>query len=429
MGWQTDNQTTDLLGNFSWSIVSIATAVLILTASMGAALPGLKVAGYHLFWFRLYLPIYAAFFVWYLWQTNNTLLRPRTIQLFAAFSAFAMLSVVWAEDLRAALRGGFFLLSSIFVGGAVYSTSKTDKVLSRYLAVVFALTGLAIFMSFWEIFTGQHLASSRLNTVELNRLRFGVDMATAWFYNRNNLAFYLATTAPLLAAYSLDSRQVLRRWGSALAVVLSVVVIWAVGSTASVLMSIVTLPAVLGLYLVRPRLRNWTLPEYSRLLTVVGVLTIAGVSLTALIVFQNPFNRVHNYSIWARWQIAVVGIQIMVESAGVGVGIGNFVPAASTFEMPTNGVLASHNWLIYLVGEFGIIGTTLFLAGYSKLLFDVFARYLEDGHWYLLGFCAALLGVPLGALSPATALHTPTFWLCVGLSAGAVYQVNNNRGS
>lgn len=153
----------------------------------------------------------------------------------------------------------------------------------------------------------------------------------------------------------------------------------------------------------------------------------AAISLVAIATLSNPFGGGQGDPLWKRWQLAEAGLEIFVQSNGVGVGVGNFPTAVEPLPIETSGTLASHNWLLYLFGEFGIIGASLFLAAYARLLYDLFEQAVSIGSALQIGVFATLVALPVGALSPSNAIHTHTLWLFIGLAATVAYLYRSDR--
>ena len=135
----------------------------------------------------------------------------------------------------------------------------------------------------------------------------------------------------------------------------------------------------------------------------------------------NPID-IYGSSFWDRWQLGLAAMELFFETNGLGVGIGAFPAAMETTSVNTTGTLAPHNWLFYTLGAFGIVGTTLFLAAFSRLLYDLLVAYLNTGSVLQLGLLGTLLPLPLSAIGPSNAMHTYVFWLFLALAAVAAYR-------
>ena len=406
-------------------LVVIATISLFTSAILGPILPGISIGRYNVFIFRLYFPLYVVGSGWVLFREGRWVSLPRSIQLFAAFGVYAALSLLWATaGITLAVRGLFLLLSSMFVGGTVLWTTRDKHTLSVYLLVVFVLVAAGEIISLWEIFTGGHLATSRLLEPGHRLLEgtyFGVDVATAWFYNRNDIAFFLVLALGPLFAYTISPRRRrLFRGFTLSSVVISLAIFFANGAWSALLAAVLTVVVVSTLTAVHPRLQPMSFPRWGRT-AVTGVMLLAAViSFTTVVLVSNPFAGVYE-SFSLRWQVGVAATQLFIDSHGLGVGVGSFPTAVQALPLSTNGTLAPHHWLFYLFGAFGVVGTVLFLTAYARLLYDLFERTVVAGGPIRIGLFGTLLALPISALGSSNAVNTPSFWLFVGLAAAAAY--------
>lgn len=413
-------------------VVAVATALLFTTAVLGSFLPGPRVGPYHIFAFRLYLPFYAIGIGWYLWRTRWTPGHiPLSLTLFVGFSGWVVLSLVWAVGPNFGVSWVFFVFAGIFVGAAVFITADTERTMWWYLLAIFALIVFGEIVSIWEIFVGGHLHSSRLAGSSANNVRFGVDMASAWFGNRNNWAFFLALAAGPIFAIGYQSRlNWIWRLLSLSAIGLAVVIMVAGESRTGLLSFIATVLAIPVLSAFRSRFqsRGWKLPKHGAWAVTAIVLLGAIVVVAIILLIPNPIDT-YGRSLWDRWQLCLAAMELFFETNGLGVGVGAFPGMMETTSIDTTGTLAPHNWLFYLLGGFGIVGTTLFLVAFAHLLYDLFSSYIETGNVIQLGLLAALLPLPLNAIGPSNALQTYVFWLFLALAAAAAYQIPSSQSS
>ena len=408
--------------NQSYTILTGATVVLLATAILGPILTGIRVASFHLFWFRLYLPIYVVYCAWFLWSNQIVSVEiPTAMWLFAGFVGYMALSAVWTIDTGETIRKLAIIGSLLFVGGAVFFTSFTEDTLSKYILVIFSLVALAELITVIEIFTGFHLHTSSLIPDPIDEVRVGVDVGSAWYFNRNNLSFFLALACGPLLAYSLDAKRWLVRILPLAGIAVALFTMWAGGAWSGIVTIFVAVLAVSVFYVLRSRVPLWK--STRRQLAIVTAFMFAATAISVIVIatIPNPFPV--NSSFWERWQLSLAAVEMFFNSNGVGVGVGSFLAAVDALPIDTNSKLAPHNWLLYMLGAFGVVGTVLFLAGYARLFYDLGVRTLNNGTTLQLGLFGALFAFPVGALGPSNALLTRTFWVFLGLAAAAAYQI------
>lgn len=397
---------------------------MIITAILGSFLTGIQVGSFHFFWFRLYLPFYVAIFGWFLWTNRRTFLPlPVAIWLLGGFGVYVVISVFWVVNADGVLFGLFALGSALFVAAAVFGTALNRRALVVYLVVIFGLVAVGEMIALWELVTESHLYTSRLLTEPFTTWHEPIHpMATAWFYNRNGFGFFLSLAAGPLFARVLRSDGGLGTRTLALCMFVgAVALLMNNGSRSALMMVAVALVSMVTLDLCRPRLRARMPSRLGRDVVTTGVFSAALLAVAVLAFVPNPFAGVP--SLGVRWQLAVEGVQLLIRSNGLGVGVNSFSAANKALSGAIHGKLSPHNWLINLLGEFGIIGTGLFLAAYARILYDVGAKYVTTNDWLHLGLFGTMVSFPIGALGPANTLYTHhSLWIFLGLAAAAAYR-------
>jgi hypothetical protein len=419
----TDGRISIGTNDRSYQILIAATTILIATAVLGKVLNGISVGPFHLFWFRLYLPLYAVALGWFLWTHRYIILPiPMAGWLLIGFGVYVAISTLWAANLNGLLFGLFALGSALFVTAAVYVTVRDRRTVVLYLLVIFGLVALGEIIALWEIATGAHLQTSRLLTGPFTMGREPRQQATAWFFNRNGFGFFLGLAAGPLLTLAWDSNRGLSARILALCgFVLAVGLIWQNGSRSALAMVVLACGGMGGLSALRPRLRARTPSRIDRRIVTACVFAVALLAVGALLFVPNPFAGV--LSLGVRWQLGIEGVQLLVRSKGLGVGVNSFSVANDALGGAIHGKLAPHNWLTALLGEFGVIGTGLFLAAYARILYDIGAEYVLTNDWLRLGLLGTMLSFPVGALGPANVLYThQSLWVFIGLAAGAAYR-------
>ena len=132
--------------------------------------------------------------------------------------------------------------------------------------------------------------------------------------------------------------------------------------------------------------------------------------------FDNPW-----LSTWIRWNLGSEAVRILFATRGLGAGIGSFTHVINP--AGPREILAPHNWLFYLLAEFGVVGTGLFLLGYSYTLYDLGSSYLRRQKVLKLASFGTLVALPIGALGPSNAVLMQSFWLFLGLGLAATYRI------
>lgn len=401
----------------------IATLILFTTAILGPLLIGVRTGSFHFFLFRLYLPFYAVVLGWFVWKKRNEIWPlPTAVLLFATFSAWALLSMLWTSVVN--VPWVFIVVSGLFVGAAAFFTGSDERTLMCYLLAIFVLVAVGEVIALWEIFFGGHLQTSNLAGAPQLDVRVGVAMASAWFYNRNDFSFFLVLAlGPLFAAVLKASAKWILRAIGFICIGIFILIVWVNVARSAQLAAVVSVGSVFTLMAIRPWLRSrWsTPPKHGATILSILIFSAATAFVVLIWLVPNPVETVGS-SLWIRWQLSAATLGLLAQTNGLGVGFGAFQAAIEASTVDTGGVLAPHNWLLYLLGTFGVVGTALFLAAYARLLWDLLLNAIESKGWVYVGLFGSLLALPIGALGPSNALHLGSFWLFIGLGAAAAYR-------
>lgn len=406
----------------------------MITAILGRFLTGPSIGSYHAFWFRLYLPVYAVGLGVFLWMNRHTIAGkegtipslPAAVWLFGAFGVYIAASSLWAVNSDGVLYGLFALGSALFVAAAVYVTGSNRRTLAIYVLTIFGLVAVGEAVALWELTTESHLHTSRLLTEPFTTWHEPKHpMASAWFYNRNGFGFFLGLAAgPLFALAAASNRRPITRLIAGGGFVLAVAILVNNGTRSALAMVALACGGMVALALSRGRLREHTPSRRDRWGVTAAILGAAVLVVITLLFVPNPFSGASSLSV--RWKLAVEGVQLLIHSHGLGVGVNSFSAANAALGGPIQAKLAPHNWLTNLLGEFGVIGTGLFLVAYARILYDVGARYVTTNDWLRLGLFGTMVSFPVGALGPANVLYTHhSLWIFIGLAAAAAYRTED----
>ncbi|MCB0819813.1 MAG: O-antigen ligase family protein [Bacteroidetes bacterium] len=352
-------------------------------------------------------------------------------RLFYAISIwilYALGSYFYAFDKRAVLHETAFLLSGFSLILVFQSFLKHVKFGPRVMLYACA-AGLAgqLLINFIEIFQGIHLDGNFLEVVSLYDTNSLVKFIPAGtFDNPNNLAIFLnLAMLALLALFKLKPERS-DLW--LLLLVLSSVVLFSCYSR----FGMINFIFIVALF---PFFFNY--PGYLReliLKTSSFRYIILGLVLSASVVLYNGMDyrsvektegKSSDKSIAVRKNLILNGIDFFRASNGVGIGAGNFESyhTYSKIKYNTKGIINSHNWIIQILSQYGILITLLLFTWYVSTGWHIFkisiSKTIQENTFrpFIVMVFIMMIIYPVISMMPSNFLQNPYNWLMLCLFA------------
>ncbi|MFH5801502.1 hypothetical protein [Haladaptatus sp. CMAA 1911] len=395
--------------------------ILLASALIGPALPGIPIASYYLFFFRLfamfiYIPILAYGLVF---KKIASIRVSRAGMYLLILYSYLVVSFVWADDKLAAVSELFILSLAFLVMASIIITVRSERTLEKYFTVLSLIALLSIGIAGWEHFTQHHLTVSRVN----ERAWYYQDKMSAWYYNRNDYSFFLTmfSSIPLVNALFPNDDKKYRMFNLAIFVAI-LAIITENGSRAAIVAVFVVVFTCISLYYARPFIRHYQRQIYG----VFTFLAFLGATIVVVLVIEigNPIGQSSSPSLWARWQLIKGGLKLAFQTI-FGAGVGNFTPAVRNMSIPTGGIGSPHGWLTWALGTVGLPGTILFLLAYGRILDDLFFEYLNTGGPLLMMLFASLLSFTIGGIGPSDVIRMSILWVFFGLAIASTSLVRS----
>jgi teichuronic acid biosynthesis protein TuaE len=349
---------------------------------------------------------------------------PQPALFLAIWLVWAALSIGWAEDVGGAVRWTSFL--AMYGGLALAipiacATRRRTIILLRVLLVTFAV---AVLIALAELTTGIRLPTSRL----LGNPQAGDLGATSLFGNQNNLATYLTLSLPYFLALPVVFRDVRLRALGVAGTAISLVLLLETGSKSNLIATGLILVGLIAAVAADGRSR-------SRLMVALAVALAAAVVVlpaaqgSGFVPLPKRTATKLNFSVIQRQVQAGTGsgavrsallgdgLNLVVETGGIGVGAGNAETRVKSLpDFPGVGNL--HDWWLEVLVDGGLIGFALYVAFYLVLFRgQLRARGSPDPLVRYLGLAGtlALLGFVAGSLGPSTVIAFAPMWVTFGL--------------
>jgi O-antigen ligase len=123
-----------------------------------------------------------------------------------------------------------------------------------------------------------------------------------------------------------------------------------------------------------------------------------------------------------------LGVTLLFNTV-VGSGVGSFPTQWGQIAPPPDiGInlhvgANAHNWFVILIGEYGFVGTVLFLLAYGWTADGLLEQYLRNRDPAALGLLGALLSFVLAGLGPSNPMILQILWIVFGLAIAVKFRV------
>jgi teichuronic acid biosynthesis protein TuaE len=403
--------------------------VLILSIPFGYYLFPFAVGNIHLFGFRiihvlsLLVLIINRDLVLFTGKYSKALLIS-----FCIWITYALGGYFFALDPKAVLYESTFLISGLSLVLIFQSFLKHVKYGPRVMFYAWAagLAGQLVINSI-EIFQGTHLAGNFLEVVSLYDTNSLVKFIPAGtFDNPNNLALFLDLS--ILVLLALMKLKPHRNDVWLLLLVFSCIVLFSCFSRfglISLALIAITFPFLINYpgYIKDLILKSSTIRYL-----------LLGIGLASSVVLYNgmDYKVIHtttgnskDKSIEVRKNLIHNGLELFKNSNGLGIGAGNFESYHSKGKIKygTNDIINSHNWLIQILAQYGILISVLLCIWYIATGWHIFKMITSKSilrnkfRPFIVIVFSMMVIYPILSMMPSNFLQNPYNWLMLGLFA------------
>ena len=327
---------------------------------------------------------------------------------------YSLIGYLWAVDKSAVLEYSYLIFRYLitFMIFEIFLRNNPAILAKGHYFLMFTV-GVYFLTALWEIITFSHLPSSRL-------YQNPMPIPTGPFYNENNLAAFLLMLFPVMLFFA---RLVPNIWGKIISVsstVLFLAVITIQGARIAMLVSAATL-GVFFIFFMKRRYRLLSLVGIAlALLMFVQLFPVqakigAGLLEHELGSLRSETETVKMSSVKIRKHLIGEVLELTAESKFMGLGGGNIERHMSTDRTHrTAGIINAHNWMLELMGNFGIIPLFIFVYIYLKWLHLLWQKYREsEGRLktlYMSYILVLILFIPASVL-PSSICWYNNYWI------------------
>lgn len=298
---------------------------------------------------------------------------------------YSLCSYIWAQDRLLAADYSLLIFRYLFLFMFFSAVFRDHRLLSKLHLFLAFIAFLYIVTGIWEILTLDHLPPSRFYGSKFYR-------PTGPFYGENNMAAFMLLLTPFLLFLPKLYPKLWVKIGTIIGILLSTLIIIIQEARIAML----AMAAFLLWFLTfHNRVHTW-LFVFLLIALIVGVVNYYAPSLlhfglnmlsSEISSLENESRSVRLSSINIRKQLFWETFDLAFLSNLMGVGGGNYEHYMDTDrEFRTAGIINPHNWVLEILGNFGIIILGGFLYIYIKWLYLLYKKvHISRGREKYLG--------------------------------------------
>jgi len=400
----------------------------IISAITGPAFLTVPLGDYHVFPFRIFLPLILFLIVLQVLMNQGKLsISLKKIKFYllflVAWFSYAMITLTWAQSKIDALRQIFFLFTGLLLIFLIILYIKNLKDLKNFYWLWIILTVVLLGIGYWEVFTGNHLPSSAY----LGRATeyAGKFRPSTVFYNTNDFATFLGLTFPFILSWLHYKRKLKNK----------LLGIGLLGGSFYLLLATSSRANLLALILETFVLFFFLLNLNKKIKVIISTILIFSFIFFAFPTFtQRAFNRIDaeltsftsEYEMTVgsnimRINLARNAIYYLFHSYGFGVGAGNIEWNIANFSpYYASTLLNLHNWWLEILANYGVFIFTGYLLFYFGLIYNLWKIWHQKLNIKEKTICETLLlsliGFSIGSVSTSSIMAFKAQWIIFGFA-------------
>ncbi|MCC3356920.1 O-antigen ligase family protein [Bacillus sp. REN16] len=346
-------------------------------------------------------------------------IKPALVFLIGWF-LYGAISILWAtnkvEGIKELYYFGVFIL---LVFSIVETLDRKD--LLKWINYSFILIGIVtIVLSLLELAFDFHLSTSRYVIEADTYGGLGLRVATAFFYNENDLSLFLVMITPFFLIQ-------FRKYGIQLFILGLIFFIMFMNGSRIAILAFLFQILIFLFMLYRTHLVNFL--KFLLIFTplFIGVVLYFSGDIVDKIIEITGIAAHGSTS--ARINLILTGINSILDSFLFGVGAGNFQFHVNGL-YDTNGIVNPHNWWLEVSTNYGVDVFVFYLAFLIFLFRKLWQIYKQNNEASLLAFCLLLsyVGFVIACIGPSRLFYFWPMWLLYGATLAFINATNQKEG-
>ena len=329
----------------------------------------------------------------------------KPITFLIAWACYAAVSLVWTSDFGNGLIEGALLICNILLFSEIllYAAKAREPVKTISTGWFFALIVTSV-IGIWEIFTNNHLATSKTGDyaqmVSEGQLVMH-NYATATFFNYNSYVVFICYCLPFLLYLYFSSNGIYKKVLYVSSLIVAIFILFMNASRGGIIALIIIISVF-----AYPMLKKGG--SFKTILVLAVILVVALISLwdeISLYVMIRT-QEVGSFEDEARYDIWMRALRCFFPTLGFGTGVGSI--AASMQAISSSGdVIVPHNALLELLVQFGLIISVVCLLFFFKIFKRGMTLVVNCEKSLVL---SCVISFPFVMIIDSSYLATPAIW-------------------
>jgi len=375
------------------NIQTIFLAVLVFCGLLTIYLPSISTPIGELYPYRILLPSYFVFLVFFLKRKLKGRHAQFTILCFLSLVLYGLISAIWAVSPMAVLQSVMNYAMSLLLIATICIVCKNKPKMEKLVVILWVALVFLAFLGIVESSVNRFLVFTG-DRPEWNLTFFGTIRPLLFFHNENDYTLLLMLFLPLFIAYA-SKRGFVARTCAFLTTILFVFV--NILTTARTTFILIPLYFYLWLFFTK-KIRLFLV--LTLIIVIVGAIFAGDIISYLGLGYGNADNN-------ARVAIWLNGLRSFRQTHGFGVGAGN-----SSIPIPGVeyiGVMSvPHFWFLEVLIEFGVVIFTIIMLWYLVTIYRLVKIKNKDP--YRVAFVITMILMPMWSMLPGSIAPTPFVW-------------------
>ncbi|ADQ46314.1 hypothetical protein Calkro_1458 [Caldicellulosiruptor kronotskyensis 2002] len=346
--------------------------------------------------------------------------------------AYSLLSFLWAQDIKSAVRDQVFLTINIFVIliFMYYSKYLRWDVFESIILISFIIH-LAV--GYFEVITDKHLWTSKVPLYNLHRT------PSTFFTNPNDFATYLVLYLPFILAIAVNKKNnnFFRKWAAFLGTVLAIPLLILTTSRANYIGFLITL---IIYFLLTDKDLKKSLLQYGAILLIFLMLIIGfrldfGAFNKAVEMIKIQISSLADFSQTSlssnvrRELLIVYGLSFLYDYLFFGVGSGNSRVLMEKVKQYTVNI-ELHNWFLDVLVCYGAVIFILYLVWIFYLLYNFFKMRKKNSALSMtaVSLMSSISAFFISSVSSSKMIEMRVMWFIFALSLFVLAKSKEEKG-
>ncbi|WAM32933.1 O-antigen ligase family protein [Caldicellulosiruptor morganii] len=348
----------------------------------------------------------------------------------AGWIAYSLLSFLWAQDIKSALRDQVFLTGNILVILIFMYYSNYIKWNILENIILFSYT-INVLVGYWEVITDKHLWTSKVSLYNLHRT------PSTFFSNPNDFATFLVLYLPFILNFVINKGILAKKVTALIDIILSVPLLILTTSRANYIGFVLVL-TVYFLLIEKSEKREYLKYSFAVFLFLIiligfrldfGLFSKAGQIISTQLLSLFDFSDSTLSSNVRRELLIVYGLSFLYDYLFFGVGSGNSRALMEKVKQYTINV-ELHNWFLDVLVCYGIIVFVFYIVWILYIVYKLLQIKCTENKFRLpaISIISSIAAFGFSSISSSKMIEMRIMWFLFALAVFIISNIQKSKG-